>query len=330
MNPILTLLLLPAFLIALTVHEFAHAFSASLLGDHFARRQGRVSLNPMRHLSPLGTLVLLILPFGWGRPVPVNLYNFRRPRRDYLITSLAGPAANLILLAVCLGLMRLTIHPYRYGPLTQALMNVAHGFLWITALINAILATFNLIPIPPLDGSKIWPCLFPHLKLAWSRKTTWAFMLILLALMWTRSLSPVIGGVIGAVERIMPVSDHHRFMDWQDEGDEALAAGQYARAERAFTEAIGINPYAITCYFQRANARMHQQNWAGAEEDANQVCRLIEEKGDLIGVPAAEREEILAVAKTLKETMAVGRRLSSASRPATVTDPAEGNDDDGP
>ncbi len=329
MDPLFALLLLPGFLIALTVHEFAHAFSASLLGDHFARRQGRVSLNPMRHLSPLGTLVLLVLPFGWGRPVPVNLYNFRRPRRDYLITSLAGPAANLILLGICLGLMRLTMHPYRYGPLTRAWMNVAHSFLGFTALINAILAAFNLIPIPPLDGSKIWPCLFPRLRLAWGRKTTWTFMLILLALMWTGSLSPVVGGVINAVQRIMPVSDHDRFMYWRDEGDEALDAGQYAQAERAFTEAIEIHPAAIRCYFGRANARVQQQNWAGALADATRAWQLIQEKGDSIET-AAESEEILAEAKVLSEAIAVAQRSSSASRPATVTDPTEGNDNDGP
>ena len=89
-----------------------HAWSASLLGDDFSRRQGRVSLNPFRHLTPLGTLAILFLPFGWGRPVPVNLYNFAHPRRDYLLTSLAGPAANFLLAAICLSL-----HAFLHAPI---------------------------------------------------------------------------------------------------------------------------------------------------------------------------------------------------------------------
>ena len=102
MNLETAIFLLPGLVIGLSFHEFAHAWSASLLGDDFASRQGRVSLNPLRHLSILGTLAIFFLPMGWGKPVEVNLYNFKQPRRDYLITSLAGPLANIIIVACCI------------------------------------------------------------------------------------------------------------------------------------------------------------------------------------------------------------------------------------
>jgi hypothetical protein len=105
MNPLTSLILLPFLAVSLTVHEFAHAWSASLLGDQLARRQGRVSLNPFRHMTLLGTLAILLLPIGWGKPVMVNLYNFRRPKVDYLLTSLAGPASNLLLAGLALAAM---------------------------------------------------------------------------------------------------------------------------------------------------------------------------------------------------------------------------------
>ena len=108
--------MLPGLVIGLSVHEFAHAWSASLLGDDFARRQGRVSLNPLRHLSPLGTLVIFLgLPFGWGKPVLVNIYNFKHPRWDYLLSSLAGPAANVIMVGLCMAVMQWTRYSFRFG-----------------------------------------------------------------------------------------------------------------------------------------------------------------------------------------------------------------------
>ncbi|HUU21897.1 MAG TPA: site-2 protease family protein, partial [Phycisphaerae bacterium] len=159
-------LFLPALVVGITVHEFAHAWTASLLGDNLARRQGRVSLNPLRHLSPLGTLVILFLPFGWGRPVPVNLYNFRRPKWDYLLSSLAGPAANILTAALILPLTYLTRHTLAFGLAGEARMVLVHNIVVSAFLLNLLLATLNLLPIPPLDGSKIWPVLIPRLKTA--------------------------------------------------------------------------------------------------------------------------------------------------------------------
>jgi len=203
----MALLLLPGLVIGLTVHEFAHAWSASLLGDDFPRRQGRVSLNPFRHLSFLGTLAIFLLPIGWGKPVQVNLYNFKHPKRDYLITSLAGPLANLLLAGICIALMQVTRLAYRHALPSHSAVIVLHYALMLVGTINIVLATVNLIPIPPLDGSKIWLCLIPGLRPAFGRKATWAFMVVLFILFSTKWIQPLIRLVLDNVQRIMPRLD---------------------------------------------------------------------------------------------------------------------------
>ena len=206
----MALALLPGLVIGLTFHEFAHAWVASLLGDRYPRRQGRVSLNPFRHLSLMGTLAMFILHFGWGKPVMINLYNFKHPKRDFLLCSLAGPAANLIIVAACMLAMQVTRHTYLYGPAWAEYMEWAHWCLFMVALINTILATVNMLPVPPLDGSKIWPCLIPALKPSFGRKTTWICVILLIVAVRTDSLSPVLDVAMGAVRRILPVSDGER------------------------------------------------------------------------------------------------------------------------
>jgi Zn-dependent protease len=189
------------------LHEFAHAWSSSLLGDDYARRQGRVSLNPLRHLSPLGTLAIFLLPIGWARPVPVNAYNFRRPRRDYLLSSLAGPAANLLLAGACLLLMHVTRHANLLGPRGWTAMFYIHTGLAMAVVINSILAVINLLPIPPLDGSKIWQYLVPGLRLSFG-KLTWVFVLLLILLLQSGSLSWLFDSVINAVLKSVPPMDY--------------------------------------------------------------------------------------------------------------------------
>lgn len=139
-----------SLIIALTVHEFAHAFTADRLGDPTPRSLGRLSLNPLRHLDPLGTLMLLFAHFGWGKPVPIDPYNFKNPRRDELLVSLAGPGSNLIL-AIALSLI-----------IRLSLFQVLNSIFYILVVINISLAVFNLLPIPPLDGSKIFLNLLPE------------------------------------------------------------------------------------------------------------------------------------------------------------------------
>lgn len=133
-----------ALLIAFTIHEFSHAWVAYLYGDSTAKMHGRLTLNPLAHLDPLGTIFLLIAGFGWGKPVPVNPNNFSNPKLDNITVSLAGPMSNFFL-AVILGLL---LRFFNFPPLVSYLFG-------ITITINLVLMIFNLIPIPPLDGSKI-------------------------------------------------------------------------------------------------------------------------------------------------------------------------------
>jgi Zn-dependent protease len=133
--------------IAITIHEFSHAKAADELGDPTPQANGRLTLNPLAHLDPLGTVMILFAHFGWGKPVPIDPYNFRSPRRDEIIVSLAGPGSNL-LLALIIGLF-------------QKFTNINSPYLYLFFLINVSLAVFNLLPIPPLDGSKIFLNLLP-------------------------------------------------------------------------------------------------------------------------------------------------------------------------
>ncbi len=137
-------------LFSVSFHEFAHAYVAYKLGDYTAASEGRLTLNPLKHIDPWGLLAMLYLRIGWARPVPVNPYNFKNPDRDMAIVAVAGPIANLLLAYVALFLHELMI----FTP-------VIGGTLYITALLNVLLALFNLIPIPPLDGYKFLSFVIP-------------------------------------------------------------------------------------------------------------------------------------------------------------------------
>lgn len=147
------ILFVPALLIALTIHEFSHAWMADRLGDPTAALEGRLSLNPLRHLDPIGTLMLLVFHFGWGKPVQFDPFNLRHPKRDAALISLAGPASNLILAAVLSLIMKLSGIPL----LTLFFIPII--------IININLAIFNLLPVPPLDGAKI---LYGILPMDWA------------------------------------------------------------------------------------------------------------------------------------------------------------------
>ena len=150
-NPADLLFRLPAVVISLTVHEFFHAYSAYLLGDSTARNLGRLTLNPARHLDPIGFICLTFFRFGWAKPVPVNPYNFRSldVKTGMMLTALAGPASNILLCFLSVGIWSF-LNASRMSPSSWLA-----GFLLYMCFINASLAFFNLIPVPPLDGSKI-------------------------------------------------------------------------------------------------------------------------------------------------------------------------------
>ena len=156
----------PALLIAVTVHEFSHAVVATYLGDHTARRLGRLSLNPMRHLDPMGAIMMLLVGFGWGKPVPVNPFFLRSgPRTGMSAVSAAGPVSNLITAALCAVPIRAGLvpwhSPFAFSGLDGPLTGLFADLLGFVIFYNIILAIFNLIPLAPLDGSKVAIGLLP-------------------------------------------------------------------------------------------------------------------------------------------------------------------------
>ncbi|ACB85227.1 site-2 protease family protein [Natranaerobius thermophilus] len=161
--------IIPALLIALTVHEYSHGRIAYYLGDETAKAQGRLTLNPLDHLDPIGFLMVAIAGFGWAKPVPVNPVNFRRDvdmRHGMLLVSLAGPVSNLIMAFIFLGVsdfyLRFTQGLGGIGPGVALNPNYNHPVLYYIVLFNIFLAIFNLLPVPPLDGSRILRAIVPR------------------------------------------------------------------------------------------------------------------------------------------------------------------------
>ena len=178
-----------AVLVTLTVHEFSHGLMAYKLGDNTARNFGRLTLNPIKHIDPVGALCMLLFHFGWAKPVPINLRNFRKPRRDFALTALAGPASNIILafffafpyLLMC---KLLTIVPADANFLFNLCLNFT-DFLFIFHYVNIGIAVFNLIPVPPLDGSRIVSVILPpklYFKLMKYERITYIILIVWLLL----------------------------------------------------------------------------------------------------------------------------------------------------
>jgi len=177
-NPLSFLFWLVALAMAITIHEFAHAYTADRLGDPTPRLQGRLTLNPLAHLDPLGTLMLLLVRFGWGKPVQFDPFNLKNPRKDGALISLAGPASNLLLAVTLSIVLRLFIF-----------FNLSNFFIIGSILfvplisMNVILGLFNLIPIHPLDGFAIVSGLLPRGKsLEWEglRRYGMIFLILLI------------------------------------------------------------------------------------------------------------------------------------------------------
>ncbi|MBQ8895857.1 MAG: site-2 protease family protein [Clostridia bacterium] len=150
--------LLPAF----TVHEWAHGYTAYKLGDGTAKADGRLSLNPFDHLDLVGSLMLLFVGFGWAKPVPVNTRYFKKPRRDFALTALAGPLANFILGAISVLLYVFTFYLCEANELSGVTSVAIENVFYYSAVCNFGLGIFNLLPLPPLDGSNIVICMLPH------------------------------------------------------------------------------------------------------------------------------------------------------------------------
>lgn len=194
-SPLLFFLVEGALVICLTIHEFAHAWTADFLGDPTPRLQGRVTLNPLAHLDPLGTFLIVVTGFGWGRPVQFDPYNLKNGRRDIALIALAGPASNLILAFVL--------------ALLGAFLPLPALFTSILITINVGLAIFNLLPVYPLDGSKILEGLLPPrtaLEYSDFMQRYGLFVLLALLLPWGNSGSPahaVLDPIVDVILRLL-------------------------------------------------------------------------------------------------------------------------------
>ena len=195
-----SIMLVPA-LLAVTLHEVAHGYVAERFGDPTARLLGRLTLNPVRHLDPIGTLALLFFGFGWARPVPVNFRNLGRPKQDMIWVALAGPATNFAFAAVSALLLRgLALLPASLlssgAPLAMVVRPLAlmAGF---SLYINVILALFNLIPIPPLDGGRVLSGLLPSRQAALlARIEPFGFIIVIVLVFFTDLWQVVLGPMI--------------------------------------------------------------------------------------------------------------------------------------
>lgn len=203
------LLIVICVLFALTFHECAHGFAAYKLGDPTARNLGRLTLDPRKHLDPIGTLCMMLFGFGWAKPVPVNSRYFKKPRRDMSITAVAGPTANLLLSFVAMIFYKIFAALYKNAALHTAMtvsLEESNSFgtnlLFILMLLflymhtlNLYLAIFNLIPIPPLDGSRLLFLFLPDKYYFGLMKYERIIMFVMLALLWTGILSLPISNI---------------------------------------------------------------------------------------------------------------------------------------
>ncbi len=154
------LLIAPPILLALTFHEYAHAYVANRLGDDTAKQNGRLSLNPLRHLDPLGTIMIFLVHFGWAKPVPVNPYRLKNPKKDMLWISAAGPLSNMAI-ALASGILLRLLVAIGETPDRTSIMGLLFYVVFMSLQINLALAIFNILPIAPLDGSKILTGILP-------------------------------------------------------------------------------------------------------------------------------------------------------------------------
>ena len=191
-NPLIGISFIAGLIVGITVHEFSHALTAYRLGDPTAKLAGRLTLNPQAHLDPVGTLMLLVVGFGWGKPTPFDPYNLRNIKRDSALISVAGAASNMLLAILASSPYLIAYYTHHLSPA------IANAYTYISPFIyvNLILAVFNLIPIHPLDGFKVLAGLLPRQWYEDFMQTEPYGILILLLLLFT--------GIIGRI--LLPVT----------------------------------------------------------------------------------------------------------------------------
>lgn len=184
---------LPGLLVAIVFHELAHGLTAYALGDDTAKSEGRLTLNPLKHIDPIGFLAMLIFKFGWAKPVPINPLNFKKRKRDTLLVSLAGPISNFFLAILVVIILKSNI--VRNYLLTQILV--------ITLWYNIMLGIFNLLPFPPLDGSKIVASLLPDRIEYFFYRYERYFYIILILMIYTNMIDRILSPMIYLVLNIL-------------------------------------------------------------------------------------------------------------------------------
>ena len=191
-------------LLCITFHELSHGFVAYMLGDNTAKNAGRLTLNPIKHIDPIGLVMMAVLRFGWAKPVPVNMFQFKNPKSGMALTALAGPVSNLLLAVIVLFVTGLLYLPlYTAGGTWGLLLEM----LLITAYMNCALAVFNLIPLPPLDGSKILFSFLPdehYYKLM--RYERYGMIVLLLIVVTGLSTSFLTIAISWVYEHLLPIA----------------------------------------------------------------------------------------------------------------------------
>ena len=202
------LFVVPCVLIALTFHEFAHGYMAYKLGDPTAKNFGRLTLKPLKHLDPIGTICMIFFHFGWAKPVPINSRYFKKPRRDMALTAAAGPIMNFILaffgVLVCRILTKIFVAFPAQSDFVYYIQYAALTLFSYFHMLNLSLGVFNLIPIPPLDGSRIFYIFLPPKWYFGVMKYEKYIQLALLVLLWTgllsRPLSAAVSWISGGMQ----------------------------------------------------------------------------------------------------------------------------------
>ena len=196
------ILRIPIILLSLTVHEVAHGYAAYKLGDPTAKNMGRLSLNPLKHLDPLGALSMLLFRIGWAKPVPINTRYFKKPRRDMALSALAGPVSNLLMAFVAYVISSYIV---RFGSYSGYFDVYATGgkltyiiflFFYTFFSLNISRAVFNLLPIPPLDGSRVLFVFLPDKIYFGVMKYERIIQLVLFACLWMGWLDGVLSAVL--------------------------------------------------------------------------------------------------------------------------------------
>ncbi len=204
-NPFELLVMYPIFIMSLVLHELSHAYMADFLGDPTPRLTGRLTLNPLKHLDLFGTLLFLVCHFGWAKPVQVDASNFRKPDRAMVSVAMAGPLCNFLLAIISLTVLKIA---FPYITNDKTIFINFYSICYYIAHINLLLAVFNLIPIPPLDGSRLvhylLPAQYKHKYYQFSQQ--YAFIIFILVFMYAgRMISPITSQLIRSLFTIFGV-----------------------------------------------------------------------------------------------------------------------------